>query len=188
MAWKPHDVRPVFDLQSDDNPLTFKTNTVRRPHLPPIDTEPPTMRITSLVLSTFLSLDLDNVSAFSPSRSFRPAAAINADAHITYNGITSTSALHAIGLGPGEDEQSSSVAIAEQPAVAEVEIDHEQYRTSRLSKIDEQCDEWYGALLGTSDETTYLGDVSVEARKRILTLPELKKAVSSEVFFRFTRR
>ena len=146
------------------------------------------MRITSLVLSTFLSLDLDNVSAFSPSRSFRPAAAINADAHITYNGITSTSALHAIGLGPGEDEQSSSVAIAEQPADVEVEIDHEQYRTSRLSKIDEQCDEWYGALLGTSDEITYLGDVSVEARKRILTLPELKKAVSSEMSFNFTRR
>jgi len=80
------------------------------------------------------------------------------------------------------------VAIAEQPAVAEVEIDHEQYRTSRLSKIDEQCDEWFGALLGTSDETTYLGDVSVEARKRILTLPELKKAVSSEVFLISIRR
>ena len=148
------------------------------------------MRITSLVLSTFLSLDLDNVSAFSPSRSFRPAAATKADvqdAPITC-GKTSTLALHAIGLGPGEDEQSSSVTIAEQPAVAEVEIDHEQYRTSRLSKIDEQCDEWFGALLGTSDETTHLGDVSVEARKRILTLPELKKAVSSEVFFYISTR
>jgi len=68
------------------------------------------------------------------------------------------------------------VAIADQPAAPEVEIDNEQYRTSRLTKIDEQCDEWYGALLGTSDETTYLGDVSAEARKRILTLPELKRA------------
>ena len=142
------------------------------------------MRITSLVLSAFLALDPKNARAFSPPRSCRPGAATSpsaptADAPITC-GKTSTSTLHAIGLGPGEDEQSSSVAIADQPVAPEVEIDHEQYRTSRLGKIDEQCDDWYGALLGTSDETTYLGDVSTEARKRILTLPELKRAVSNE--------
>jgi len=143
-----------------------------------------TMRITPLVLSACLALDLGIVIAFSPSRSFRRGGAAadpstTADAPVT-NVATSTSSLHAIGLGPGEDEESSFVAIAEQPVVPEVETDHEQYRTSRLTKIDEQCDEWYGALLGTSDETTYLGDVSVEARRRILTLPELKRAVSCE--------
>ena len=133
------------------------------------------MRITPLVLSALLALDLGIVAAFSQSRHTHSCGAA---AHSATS--TRTPALNAIGLGPGEDEQASAAAIAEQPATPTVEIDNEQYRTSRLTKIDEQCDEWYGALLGTSDETTFLGDVSAEARKRILTLPELKSAVSEE--------
>ena len=133
------------------------------------------MRITPLVLSAFLAFDLGIVAAFSQSRHTHSCGAA---AHSATS--TRTPALNAIGLGPGEDEQASAAAIAEQPAAPTVEIDNEQYRTSRLTKIDEQCDEWYGALLGTSDETTFLGDVSAEARKRILTLPELKRAVSEE--------
>eukprot|EP00980_Cylindrotheca_fusiformis_P005018 scaffold1062_cov130-Cylindrotheca_fusiformis.AAC.24 len=73
-----------------------------------------------------------------------------------------------IGLGPekveGDDEGQNVV----EELGYEIP-DHEAYRTSRRSKIDEQCDKWFGALLGTEDDKGILGSLADDARKLLLT-------------------
>eukprot|EP00566_Odontella_aurita_P007426 CAMPEP_0113570142 /NCGR_PEP_ID=MMETSP0015_2-20120614/24803_1 /TAXON_ID=2838 /ORGANISM="Odontella" /LENGTH=706 /DNA_ID=CAMNT_0000472887 /DNA_START=133 /DNA_END=2253 /DNA_ORIENTATION=- /assembly_acc=CAM_ASM_000160 len=134
--------------------------------------------LSPLLLSTLLSA----ASAFAPAASFvHRSGSVSAAA----GGARSATRLGvSIGLGPGEDE----VAADEEAAApsgdddsAEIEEpDHELFRTSRLSKADEKCDEWFGSLLGAEDEEgqmngMILGEISEEARRRILTLPELKR-------------
>jgi hypothetical protein len=94
-----------------------------------------------------------------------------------------------IGLGPetsleeDEEEQSNrrSFDIQNIP-------DHEAYRTSRRSAIDERCDVWFEALLGSSEsETTpnhpssFLQHLADHARQRLITPVELKNEVSISI-------
>jgi hypothetical protein len=46
--------------------------------------------------------------------------------------------------------------------------DHESFRTSRRSKLDEQCDAWFGALLGGEEDKGVLGKLADEAREILL--------------------
>ena len=81
-----------------------------------------------------------------------------------------SSKLHvSIGLGPEPktDEEDEKELI---PGVDYEVPDHESYRTSRRSKIDEQCDKWFGALLGSEDDKGILGSLADDARE-ILTTP-----------------
>jgi len=118
------------------------------------------------------------VTAFVPSSSLLPAAATTHAAR-SAPAPTTTTHLNAIGLGPDEDEAaalaSAAAGVATEVSPQEV-VNSEEYRTSRLTRQDEIIDEWYASLLGGSDEPTHLGRISQEARRRILTLPELKRA------------
>ena len=85
---------------------------------------------------------------------------------------SSTSLGVSIGIGPdqavekGEEEEQKELV-----AGVDYEIpDHEAYRTSRRSKLDEQCDRWFGALLGDENTRGVLGELADEARE-ILTTP-----------------
>lgn len=78
---------------------------------------------------------------------------------------TTTSLPVSIGLGPEEKETKQKVLVAG----VDYEIpNHEEYRLSRRSKFDVQCDEWYGSLLG--EENGILGSLANDART-ILTTP-----------------
>lgn len=58
--------------------------------------------------------------------------------------------------------------------------DHEAFRTSRRSKLDEQCDNWFGALLGSEDDKGVLGPLADEARKMLVSPVELVNEVRVE--------
>jgi len=76
-----------------------------------------------------------------------------------------------IGLGPAETEEEEK----EKELVAGVDYEipnHEEYRLSRRSKLDEQCDSWFQSLLDSPSGV--LGPIAEDAVKRIKTLPELK--------------
>jgi hypothetical protein len=90
-----------------------------------------------------------------------------------------TSQLHAaVGLGP--DKTSKEEEKRELVAGVDYEVpDHESYRTSRRSKLDEQCDKWFGALLGTEEEQGVLGSLADDARKILLTPVPLVNDVSN---------
>ena len=86
------------------------------------------------------------------------------------SGPSISSKLHvSIGLGPepktDDGEQEKELI----PGVDYEVPDHESYRTSRRSKIDEQCDKWFGALLGTEDDNGILGSLADDAREILLT-------------------
>lgn len=79
---------------------------------------------------------------------------------------TTTSLPVSIGLGPEEKKETKQKVLV---AGVDYEIpDHEEYRLSRRSKFDVQCDEWYGSLLG--EENGILGSLANDART-ILTTP-----------------
>lgn len=71
-----------------------------------------------------------------------------------------------IGIGP-EKEKGEEVKELVEGVDFEVP-DHEQYRTSRRSKLDEQCDKWFESLMG--NEIGILGSLAEDA-KTILTTP-----------------
>ena len=71
-----------------------------------------------------------------------------------------------IGLGPGEDQVEQKKELV---AGVDYEVpDHEAFRLSRRSKLDETCDQWFGSLMG--DGNGVLGSVAETARE-ILTTP-----------------
>lgn len=81
-----------------------------------------------------------------------------------------------IGLGPAAEDQKETKKVL----VAGVDYEvpnHEEYRTSRRSKLDETCDAWFGSLLNASDGGV-LGDLSDTARTILTTPVELKNEVS----------
>lgn len=79
-------------------------------------------------------------------------------------------------MGPAED-QADKVELVEG---VDYEIpNHEEYRTSRRSKLDEQCDAWFGALLNSNESGGVLGELSEQARTILTTPVELKNEVSS---------
>jgi len=84
------------------------------------------------------------------------------------------------GLGPGEQVEEESIASEKVEKIAGIDYeipDHELYRKSRLTKIDEKADDWFATLLGNTDDNSDenkdvrypLGDVSKNIMKRILT-------------------
>lgn len=78
---------------------------------------------------------------------------------------STTPAFVSIGIGPEETKEDDKELVAG----VDYEIpNHEDFRTSRRSKLDEQCDAWFGALLG--DEQGCLGDVAAQV-KTLLTTP-----------------
>ena len=88
----------------------------------------------------------------------------------------STSLHVSVGLGPDEAQKAKKVELV---AGVDYEVpDHESFRTSRRSKIDETCDSWFGALLG-NDETSFLGEISTAARTKLATPVELKNEVGT---------
>ncbi|CAB9500879.1 UPF0051 protein slr0076 [Seminavis robusta] len=81
-----------------------------------------------------------------------------------------------IGLGPDEETKERS----EMVAGVDYEIpNHEEYRLSQRSKFDEQCDVWYGQLLG--EDNGVLGPLAVEARKILNTPVPLENEIRAPV-------
>jgi hypothetical protein len=91
---------------------------------------------------------------------------------------TVSSQLHvSVGLGPQKKENEKKVLVAG----VDYEVpDHESYRTSRRSKLDEKCDEWYGTLLGAEEDKGILGSLTDDARKILMTPVPLVNEVCSE--------
>ncbi|KAL3920431.1 MAG: hypothetical protein SGARI_006945, partial [Bacillariaceae sp.] len=94
---------------------------------------------------------------------------------------TTTQLYSTIGLGPdqrlerddnetseeGEEKKREKVELV---AGVDYEVpDHESFRTSRRSKLDEQCDAWFGALLGGEDDKGILGKLADDAREVLMT-------------------
>ena len=93
---------------------------------------------------------------------------------------TSNSALSmiSVGLGPKENDATNTAEPELVPGVDYEVPDHEAYRTSRRTKLDEECDAWYKTLLGEDDSTNgFLGTLAQEMRERVLTPVELKNEV-----------
>lgn len=77
-----------------------------------------------------------------------------------------------IGLGPEENKEAEKELVAGE----DYEVpDHEEYRLSRRSKLDAQCDEWYGNLLGT--ETGILGSIAEDTRKTLMSKVPLENDI-----------
>lgn len=77
-----------------------------------------------------------------------------------------------------ETDDASSSAGTELVAGVDYEIpDHEAYRTSRRSKLDEQCDAWFARLLGTENDKGVLGELADDARRALVTPVELVNEV-----------
>ena len=81
-----------------------------------------------------------------------------------------------IGLGPEtkDDEQENKLV----PGVDYEVPDHESSRTSRRSRLDEQCDKWFGSLLGESSDDGIMGSLAIEARELLTTPVPLVNEVS----------
>jgi len=92
-----------------------------------------------------------------------------------------------IGLGPEKEEdkkegggtdgaqQEEAVALV---AGVDYEVpNHEEYRTSRRSKLDVSCDEWFGKLLDGGSPDGILGPIADQARKILTTPVELKNDI-----------
>jgi hypothetical protein len=104
----------------------------------------------------------------------------------SFSSSTTSSLRVSIGLGPESDltdeeaedgERSegykNNKKIKKKELVAGVDYevpDHESYRLSRRSNLDEQCDKWFGDLLGNEDQQGIMGSLADDARK-ILTTP-----------------
>jgi Fe-S cluster assembly scaffold protein SufB len=96
-------------------------------------------------------------------------------------GSTSSSSLFvSIGLGPGKEEVTDAGPVKEY-----VVPNHEEYRLTRRSRLDEQCDAWFGRLLNAGDNDNdssdnssdnssvsrgVLGELSAAARTKLTTL------------------
>jgi hypothetical protein len=124
------------------------------------------------------------------------SAAVQSGRIISHPLSTTSTKLHvSIGLGPAkkmeeeEGEDSNQAAADEEEkrelvAGVDYEIpDHESYRTSRRSKLDEQCDRWFGALLGGDEDKGVLGSLADEARRTLLAPVPLVNDVSVVLSF-----
>jgi len=83
-----------------------------------------------------------------------------------------------IGLGPEESIYKS----AKDTLVAGVDYEipnHEEYRLSRRSKLDAECDEWFQTLL--DGDAGCLGDIATSAKTALETLPPLVNDIEKPV-------
>jgi hypothetical protein len=72
-----------------------------------------------------------------------------------------------VGLGPAKQEKEEKKELV--PGVDYDIPDHESYRTSRRSKIDEQCDQWFGSLLGDDSNNGILKSLAGDLRNVLAT-------------------
>jgi hypothetical protein len=105
--------------------------------------------------SLFLLLAGEQAAAFSSSSLERSVSRANAPLYSS------------VGLGPEKKEQEEKKELV--PGVDYEVPDHESYRTSRRSKVDEQCDRWYGSLLGDDGNNGVLKSLAEVARKVLAT-------------------
>lgn len=80
-----------------------------------------------------------------------------------------------IGLGPekGKDDEVKELV----PGLDFEVPDHESYRTSRRSKLDEQCDNWFESLMG--NEIGIMGSLAEDAKTILMTPVPLVNEASS---------
>lgn len=93
---------------------------------------------------------------------------------------SSSSALFVtIGLGPGEEATAPVDEYADLVPGVDYEVpDHEAYRTSRRSKLDEECDTWFTTLLESSEESKpFLKSIGDQVLEKLMTPVELKNEV-----------
>jgi len=77
-----------------------------------------------------------------------------------------------IGLGPQQqkDDDNPEATIVTKEVQYEIP-NHEEYRLSRRSKLDQACDEWYAALLGTTEDShsSVMGPLADQLRTKLMT-------------------
>lgn len=71
-----------------------------------------------------------------------------------------------IGLGPDSERKEETTTLVE--GVDYLVPNHEEFRTSRRSRIDEQCDAWFEKLLASNNDGV-LGKLVTEARSLLIT-------------------
>mmetsp|Transcript_5056 Transcript_5056/g.10397 ORF Transcript_5056/g.10397 Transcript_5056/m.10397 type:complete len:690 (-) Transcript_5056:1763-3832(-) len=101
-----------------------------------------------------------------------PSACTNRVASSASSSASASALGVSIGMGPEqtvEEEEGEGGKSSELVAGVDYEVpDHEAYRTSRRSKLDEQCDEWFGAILGDETQRGCLGSLADDAREILL--------------------
>ena len=121
-------------------------------------------------------LSLQTTDAFSPVFRYTTTTSTPTTT-IGRTTFTSSPLFVSIGLGPqkGDDddqnrEEDSGGTVLTKTVEYEIP-NHEEYRTVRRSKLDEQCDAWFRQLLeSNNDQNGVLGEIAAEA-KHILTTP-----------------
>jgi len=129
-------------------------------------------KVLSLCYLSFLGRHIQYTYAFT----FISTNPINdvSPASISVKKSSSSSLCVSIGLGPEqavEEEEGEEGRKEVLVAAVDYEVpDHEAYRRSRRSKLDEQSDRWFGDLLGDEEEQGVLGSLATDARG-VLTTP-----------------
>jgi Fe-S cluster assembly scaffold protein SufB len=126
------------------------------------------MKFTSVTLACFFFVGSSGVSAFTFSTPAQRHRSIPLP--IVSSSRRTRSALHvSIGLGPDPNETSGKRS---ETLVAGVDYEvpnHDDYRLSRRSKLDQTCDEWFAGLLDETEDGV-LGSLVTDART-VLTTP-----------------
>jgi Fe-S cluster assembly scaffold protein SufB len=105
------------------------------------------------------------VAAFVPQNHYRFAAPSTRSTTppVPSSAFSPTSLFVSIGLGPGKEDDAVS-AEEVSPAAIDYEIPvHEDYRLTRRSRLDEQCDAWFGQLLDSDDSNDSKDSASAES-------------------------
>jgi Fe-S cluster assembly scaffold protein SufB len=117
-----------------------------------------------------------------------PVVADTSDTYTTTAPRSNSRLYVSIGLGPGKEEGGDIDTVPVEGVDYEIPI-HEDYRLSRRSRLDEQCDVWFGSLLDNDDDDNdddgtksgsddndndsssdgILGDLAVTARGQLRT-------------------
>lgn len=186
--------------QTNSSSSTLREYVTSKP-LPPPPLPPMIFRTMALLLVLLLPLTTTD-ALLSPNHlhkrigiNFNPTTS---SATIKTTTTTTTTQRHvSIGLGPEkQDDGRPIVESTTKPSLIpgiDYEIpDHDAFRTSRRSPIDETCDQWFASLLGKDgmmmmmededDDTQesnsfFLRDVATAARTKLLTPVELKNEV-----------
>jgi hypothetical protein len=103
-------------------------------------------------------------------------------------GTVSTTRLlvSSIGLGPSKEDEEQRMQLANEYVWVEgvdYQIpNHEEYRLSRRSQLDERVDAWFESLLAT-DQVGVLGKVAVDMKERLLAPVDLVNDVRAPFVF-----
>jgi hypothetical protein len=120
---------------------------------------------------TIALLATTSASAFVSTATTRNAATVSTTTSTTRLFISS------IGLGPSKEDEQQRMELANEYVWVEgvdYEIpNHEEYRLSRRSQLDEKVDAWFEKLLATDEQVGVLGKIAVDMKERLLTPVEL---------------